>query len=144
MTPIPFMVHCRIEELDAPDATARLAVDAVDPLTNRRGEVHGGLLMTMLDIALGKACQKVSEGATSFVTIDPNVAFLAPGSGRIVAEGRVLRAAVSAARASRACRTRSAAAGRAGRSSPSKAIRPVTVVQAASASARRNTSVPPT
>ncbi|MFN8924766.1 MAG: PaaI family thioesterase, partial [Rhodospirillales bacterium] len=40
----------------------------------------------------GKACQKVSEGATSFVTIDLNVAFLASGSGRIVAEGRVLRA----------------------------------------------------
>jgi uncharacterized protein (TIGR00369 family) len=92
MTPIPFMTHCRIVELEAPDATARLAVDAVDPLTNRRGEAHGGLLMTMLDIALGKACQKVSEGATSFVTIDLNVAFLAPGSGRIVAEGRVLRA----------------------------------------------------
>ncbi len=92
MTPIPFMSHCRIEELEAPEATARLAVDAVDPLTNRRGEAHGGLLMTMLDIALGKACQKVSEGATSFVTIDLNVAFLAPGAGRIVAEGRVLRA----------------------------------------------------
>jgi len=92
MIPIPFMSHCRIEELEAPEATARLAVDAVDPLTNRRGEAHGGLLMTMLDIALGKACQKVSEGATSFVTIDLNVAFLAPGAGRIVAEGRVLRA----------------------------------------------------
>lgn len=49
-------------------------------------------MMTMLDLALGHAAQAAVPGAISFATIDMQTAFLQPGSGRITAEGRVLRA----------------------------------------------------
>lgn len=89
---IPFMKHCRIERAQAPDGAARFSVKAVSELTNTRGYAHGGLLMTMLDLALGHAAQGAVEGATSFATIDLQTAFLQPGSGAITAEGRVMRA----------------------------------------------------
>jgi uncharacterized protein (TIGR00369 family) len=89
---IPFMKHCRIERVEAPEGAARFLVEAMSPLTNTRGYAHGGLLMTMLDLALGHAAQAAVAGATSFATIDMQTAFLRPGAGRITAEGRVLRA----------------------------------------------------
>jgi uncharacterized protein (TIGR00369 family) len=88
---IPFMRHCRIERVDAPTGTVQFVVDAAPPLTNTRGYAHGGLLMTMLDLALGHAALAAVEGASSFATIDMQTAFLQPGAGQIVAEGRVLR-----------------------------------------------------
>ena len=92
MKVIPFMQHCQIKRAEGPAGTARFLVDAAEPLTNTRGYAHGGLLMTMLDLALGHAAQAAVEGAISFATIEMQTAFLQPGVGRIVAEGRVLRA----------------------------------------------------
>jgi uncharacterized protein (TIGR00369 family) len=92
MTDIPFMKHCRIERAEAPAGRARFIVEAASPLTNTRGHAHGGLLMTMLDLALGHAALAAVEGATSFATIGLQTSFLQPGAGRITAEGRVLRA----------------------------------------------------
>lgn len=97
MIEIPFMKHCRIERIGAPEKMARFSVEALPPLTNTRGYAHGGLLMTLLDLALGHAAQSAVEGATSFATIDMQTAFLQPGAGRITAEGRVLRAGRSIA-----------------------------------------------
>lgn len=92
MIEIPFMKHCRIERADAPAGMARFLVDVAPQLTNTRGYAHGGLLMTMLDLALGHAALAAVADATSFATIDMQTAFLQPGAGRIIAEGRVLRA----------------------------------------------------
>lgn len=91
-THVPFMNHCRIEGEDAAPGTARVRVTVADPLTNTRGQAHGGLLMTMLDLALGRAAQSAVPGAISFATIDMHVSFIAPGSGILVGEGRVVRA----------------------------------------------------
>lgn len=91
MTDIPFMNHCSIVRLDAPAGTARFSVAVAPYLTNSHGQAHGGLLMTMLDLALGHAVVSAVEGSVSFTTINLQTAFLAPATGVIVAEGRVLR-----------------------------------------------------
>lgn len=89
---IPFMKHCGIQRAEAPEGMVRFSVDAAPPLTNTRGYAHGGVMMTMLDLALGHAAQNAVAGAASFATIEMQTAFLQPGGGRITAEGRVLRA----------------------------------------------------
>ena len=86
---IPFAAHCQIRDEPAVSGASRLSIDVAPPLTNTRGQAHGGVLMTMLDIALGRAARDRTPGATSFMTIDMQIAFLAPGSGRLIAEGRV-------------------------------------------------------
>lgn len=92
MADIPFMKHCGIVRRDAPAGTARFSVTVAPHLANSRGVAHGGLLLTMLDIALGHAAADAVEGAVSFITIDLQSAFLSPATGEIIAEGRAVRA----------------------------------------------------
>ncbi|HEY3074929.1 MAG TPA: PaaI family thioesterase, partial [Burkholderiales bacterium] len=56
-----------------------LAVRAERKHCNTRGTVHGGILATLADIALGYACVAASEDGQSrnFVTIDLAVEYLA-------------------------------------------------------------------
>jgi uncharacterized protein (TIGR00369 family) len=86
---VPFIEHCGIQTEPSPAGTARLSVVVRPEVSNTRGHAHGGLLVTMLDVALGRAARDSVKGANSFITIDLQTAFLAPGEGRLVAEGRV-------------------------------------------------------
>ncbi len=92
MRTIPFMAHCGITFLESASGVIRVTAQTAPVVTNTRGKAHGGLLMTMLDIALGCAARDAVAGAESFITVDLHVAFLAAGEGTLVAEGRVLRA----------------------------------------------------
>jgi uncharacterized protein (TIGR00369 family) len=85
------MDHCGITLVESLPGRARVRADVVPPLTTSRGSAHGGLLMTMLDVAMGHATRDSAEGAISFLTIDLQVGFMGPGNGRLVAEGRVVR-----------------------------------------------------
>lgn len=91
MLTIPFLDHCEIERVEVTSQHAVFAVNAVAPLTNSRDAAHGGLLMTILDVALGQAVLGATEGATSFATIQMNTDFIKPGHGHLRAEARVLR-----------------------------------------------------
>jgi len=62
---------------------------------NPLGTVHGGLLATMLDSAMGCAVQSVLPADRSYTTLQLDVKYVrAPpvGRGRIVAEGTVVHA----------------------------------------------------
>ena len=54
--------------------------------------VHGGMVTTLLDTAMGGACWSVMEDGESFLTADLRVEFLrAAGPGLLRAEGMVVR-----------------------------------------------------
>lgn len=54
--------------------------------------VHGGLVATVLDTAMGGACATTLEDGESFLTADLRVEFLRAGRpGMLRAEGRVVR-----------------------------------------------------
>lgn len=88
---VAFLDHCGIERLYRKDGVCRGAVDVVPELTNPTGAAHGGLLMTLLDAILAGACLSTLPETKMVATIDMQVAFLTPGRGRLVAEGRLLR-----------------------------------------------------
>ena len=74
--------------LDAEDGRARLEFDAAEEHLNPAGTVHGGVLATLLDTAMGLAVRSTRDDvpATSQLT----VTFLRPGKvGRLVVTGRV-------------------------------------------------------
>ena len=87
---IPFAAHCGIEPIDLADGCTRLRVRAAPEHTNNLGIVHGGLICTLLDIAMGTAA-RCSVGAP-VMTLDMQASFLSPGRGEMIGEGRVLRA----------------------------------------------------
>jgi uncharacterized protein (TIGR00369 family) len=54
---------------------------------------HGGVLMTLLDIALGSAAYTMVDAKTEgILTIDLQTQFLSPGRGALTGEGRVVKA----------------------------------------------------
>ena len=69
--------------------------DATEDYTFPDGDgsiVHGGLVATVLDTAMGGACATVLEDGESFLTADLRVEFLrAARPGLVRAEGRVVR-----------------------------------------------------
>ena len=60
---------------------------------NQMGVAHGGLLMTLLDVCMGSAAR--SAVGSNVITVDMQTAFIAPASGRLVGQGRVVRAGKS-------------------------------------------------
>jgi len=65
-----------------------VVVDAVDEHLNPHGTVHGGLLATMLDVAMGEAVAEA--GGERPVTVALTVTYLEPGrAGRLEATARV-------------------------------------------------------
>lgn len=87
---LPFVDHCGIEEVGRTGGVTRLRLVLAPHHGNNLGMAHGGILCTLLDVALGTAAR--TEIGRPVVTLDMQVAFLSPGRGTLTAEGRVVRA----------------------------------------------------
>lgn len=80
-------IGCEIEEIDQGHAVVSLKIEPFHLNSNQT--VHGGVLATLLDNAMGLASR--SMGETSQATTQMNVHFLtAVSEGTIYAKGRVL------------------------------------------------------
>ena len=83
-----FREHVALQVTPQEDGASRVAVDAGDEHLNPHGTVHGGVLATMLDVAMGTAV--ATAGGESPVTVSLTVTYLEPGRpGRLVAVARV-------------------------------------------------------
>ena len=87
---IPFVRHCGIEALDVQEGRTRLRLALRPEHANNLGIAHGGVICTLLDVALGTAARL--NAGHPVVTLDMQTRFLAPGRGVLIAEGRVTRA----------------------------------------------------
>lgn len=91
---IPFADHLGLELESHGDGYARLGVELQPALLNSWQVAHGGVVMTLLDVTLSMAGRSTDPTLIGAATVDLNVSFIAPGRGhRLIAEGRVLRAA---------------------------------------------------
>ena len=88
---IPFAEHCGIEFLGADEGVTRLRVVIDEMHGNNSGIPHGGLIATLLDVAMGTAARLATDAA-AVITLDMHVSFIAPGEEVLTAEGRVVRA----------------------------------------------------
>ena len=81
-----------IELTDAAPGQAEVSFDAGPHHLNLQGLVHGGVLATLADTAMGLAVRTHLEPGRRHVTVNLAVEFLAPGrAGRIVARGRSVK-----------------------------------------------------
>ncbi len=89
---IPFVAHLRILTETLGQGSARLSLPIEPHLTNSLGTVHGGVIMSLLDVALCTAARTLHPDSVGVVTIDMSVSFIGGGSGaRLAAEARVLK-----------------------------------------------------
>ena len=83
-----FREHVALQIEPQGDGTSTVVVDAGEEHLNPRGAVHGGVLATMIDVAMGTAIS--STGGESPVTVSLTVTYLEPGQpGRLTATARV-------------------------------------------------------
>jgi uncharacterized protein (TIGR00369 family) len=69
---------------------ARMVLDPRPELENMLGAVHGGVLATLLDVAMASAAVSKLDFTMTAVTLGMHTNFLQPGRGRLTADGEVL------------------------------------------------------
>jgi uncharacterized protein (TIGR00369 family) len=89
---VPFIEHLGIRILEKGDGVARLRLDPRPEFANSWGSVHGGALMTLLDVALASAGRSLDDQCNGALTVEIKVNFIAAAVGPVFAEGRALRA----------------------------------------------------
>lgn len=83
-----FREHVELEIEPQDDGSSLVGLDAGDHHLNPGGAVHGGVLATMVDVAMGTAV--ATTGGESPVTVSLTVTYLAPGrAGRLEARAHV-------------------------------------------------------
>lgn len=98
---IPFVDLLGFELLRFERGEADLAVEVRDELTNSWSVAHGGVTMTLLDVAMAHAARSPGEDGVAehsgVVTVEMKTSFMRPGLGRLVATGRRLHRSASMA-----------------------------------------------
>lgn len=88
---IPFADLLGIRVIEQNTERAVLQAALRPDLTNSASVANGGLLMTLLDLAMGAAVRGHLGKAITVLTIDASMSFFAPGHTDLTATGRVLR-----------------------------------------------------
>jgi uncharacterized protein (TIGR00369 family) len=89
---IPFVSHLKILTEALGDGHARLSVPVEPHLTNSMGTLHGGVIMSLLDVAVCTAARTLHPDSQGAITIDMSTSFIGGGGGsKLIAEARVLK-----------------------------------------------------
>ena len=89
---IPFVSHLKILTETLGEGTARLSMPVEPHLTNSLGTAHGGVIMSLLDVALCTAARTLHPDSIGVITIDLSTSFIGAATGRkLFADARVLR-----------------------------------------------------
>jgi uncharacterized protein (TIGR00369 family) len=87
---IPFASLCGVEALGFENGKTRLRLALKPEHGNNLGIAHGGVICTLLDIAMGTAARCTI--GVPVMTLDMQTSFIGPGRGVLIGQGRVLRA----------------------------------------------------
>lgn len=87
---IPFVHFCGIEPISSEPGRTKLRVKLEEHHMNQLGIAHGGITMTLLDVALGTAARSGND-KSAVMTLDMQTQFIAPGRGWLLAEGRIVK-----------------------------------------------------
>ena len=89
---IPFVEHLGIELLEKADGTMRLKFAPRPEHLNSWNGIHGGVLMSLLDVALGSAARSLDVSCIGATTVELKANFLAAATDWVLGEGRAQRA----------------------------------------------------
>ncbi|MDN3922887.1 PaaI family thioesterase [Roseateles violae] len=91
---IPFVEQLGFELLAAGGGESELSVNLTDAHMNSWAVAHGGVVMTLLDVAMAIAArspQRSGEGyGPGVVTVEMKTSFMRPGEGRLRGLGKLL------------------------------------------------------
>jgi len=87
---VPFIDDLGIDIVDAPPGEGRVVLDLQPRHLNSWHVAHGGVIMTMLDIAMSIAGRSLDTQARGAATVEMKTSFVRPGPAgtRLVASGK--------------------------------------------------------
>jgi uncharacterized protein (TIGR00369 family) len=94
---IPFANHLGIRLVETTKDRSIVALDRRPEISNSLGAMHGGAIMTMLDLVMTIAVRAHYGVAGGVITIDMTTSFIRPSTGTVFAEARVLNGGKSMA-----------------------------------------------
>jgi uncharacterized protein (TIGR00369 family) len=87
---VPFVETLGIEMHSYGDGQAELRVDLTRAHLNAWDVAHGGVVMTMLDVAMAMAARSSHQTSGGVATVEMKTSFMRPAEGQLRALGRVL------------------------------------------------------
>ncbi len=95
---IPFTEHLGVQVVEVTKEHAVVSLQKRPELLNSWGSMHGGAIMTLLDLVMSWAVRGHYEVVGGVLTVDLSVGFMKAGYGdKVLAEGRVLHGGKSTA-----------------------------------------------
>jgi uncharacterized protein (TIGR00369 family) len=86
----PFVDSLGVQLVMAEDGSSEVLLRLADTHMNTWGIAHGGVTMTLADVALAMAARSLADDGVGCVTIEMKVNFMQPGRGELRAFARVL------------------------------------------------------
>jgi uncharacterized protein (TIGR00369 family) len=87
---VPFTRWLGLRRESSHGGRSRFVLDPRPELQNMVDTVHGGVVATLLDVAMASAAVSKLDFAMTAVTLGMNSSFVHPGRGRLVVDGEVL------------------------------------------------------
>lgn len=87
---VPFSAHLGIRRARAEGGEAVMSLELAPHLLNNHEAAHGGVIMTLLDVAMSNAALSRVDYQREVVTVDMTVAFMRPLAGKLIATGRAV------------------------------------------------------
>lgn len=88
----PFAELLGVEVLEKAGGHSRIMIRWAEQYTNRKGDFHGGVIMTLLDVAASEAVRSALQSFRGLSTISLTVNFLATARSSLIGTGRLQRA----------------------------------------------------
>ncbi len=89
---VAFVEHLGLRILEKGVGVVKLRLDPRPEFENSWGSAHGGVLMTLLDVALASAGRALDDKCNGALTVEMKVNFIAAATGPVLGEGRAQRA----------------------------------------------------
>ena len=87
---IPFVERLGLELHSCAGGASELRVDLTEAHMNSWEVAHGGVLMTMLDVAMATAARSLNLDGPGVATIEMKTSFVRPAEGELRALGKLL------------------------------------------------------
>jgi uncharacterized protein (TIGR00369 family) len=86
---IPFAEHLQFDPRHSADGQAQIAYEGRPEHLNSFGIVHGGAVMSLLDVVMSSAARSL-EPQMGMITIELKTSFMRPAVGALLGHGEVL------------------------------------------------------
>ena len=87
---VPFMQMLGVRREFSEGGRARLVLQARPEFGNVIGAVHGGVIVTLLDVVMASAAVSRRNFERTAVTLNLDSSFIEPGRGTLIADGEVI------------------------------------------------------